>query len=319
MTRRIEPIDYDFDMGELKRSYGISAQWLAPLGLFRFSYAFPLDADDADLSGVWRQYRALPVLDRWCILGSGISVRRRAGNSDIWRRLPLNNSTLMKQEITMLQIRKWAVLVAMTGMLAMPQAVLAQAKPIKVGFVNVARLLAESPQANAANRALENEFAPRQRDLLAKQKAFKDRADKMQKDAAVMGADERRNAENELRRDERELARQLEELREDLNNRKNEELGKLRVNLLGEVESFARQGGYDLIVSDALVRESGHGRHGTGVAGLAESVRCSGAGQALSTGAQSGACRPAGCRGSVHGHDPGSAGGPLRLRAARRS
>ena len=153
----------------------------------------------------------------------------------------------------MLQIRKWAVLAAMTGMLALPQLVLAQAaKPLKLGFVNVARLLAESPQANAANRSLENEFAPRQRDLLAKQKAFKDRADKMQKDSAVMGADERRNAENDLRRDERDLARQLEELREDLNNRKNEELGKLRVNLLGEVESFARQGGYDMIISDAL-------------------------------------------------------------------
>jgi outer membrane protein insertion porin family len=42
-----QPIDYDFDLGELKRSYGIAAQWLAPLGLFRFSYAFPLDSDDA--------------------------------------------------------------------------------------------------------------------------------------------------------------------------------------------------------------------------------------------------------------------------------
>lgn len=42
-----QPIDYDFDLGELKRSYGISAQWLAPLGLFRFSYAFPLDADSS--------------------------------------------------------------------------------------------------------------------------------------------------------------------------------------------------------------------------------------------------------------------------------
>lgn len=159
----------------------------------------------------------------------------------------------LKQEITMLQIRKWAVLVAITGLLAVPQVVLAQAaKPLKVGFVNVARLLAESPQANAANRSLESEFAPRQRDLLAKQKAFKERAEKMQKDAAVMGADERRNAENDMRRDERDLTRQLDELREDLNNRKNEELGKLRVNLLGEVESFARQGGYDLIISDAL-------------------------------------------------------------------
>lgn len=41
------PIEYDFDSGELKQSFGIAAQWLAPLGMFRFSYAFPLNAEDA--------------------------------------------------------------------------------------------------------------------------------------------------------------------------------------------------------------------------------------------------------------------------------
>jgi len=40
------PIDYDFDVGSLKQSVGVSAEWLAPLGLFRFSYGFPLNADD---------------------------------------------------------------------------------------------------------------------------------------------------------------------------------------------------------------------------------------------------------------------------------
>jgi outer membrane protein len=144
-----------------------------------------------------------------------------------------------------------AGLVALAAVVV-PATAVAQAKDVKIAFVNVTRLLAESPQANAANRALENEFAPRQRDLLAKQNALKGRADKLNKDAAVMGAEERRNAENDLRRDEREFARLAEELREDLNVRKNEALGKLRVDLLTEVEKFARQGGYDLIVSDAL-------------------------------------------------------------------
>ena len=155
----------------------------------------------------------------------------------------------------MLHVKKWSSLFVLVTVaaLVMPAISLAQtAKPIKVGFVNVQRLLIESPQANAANRALEGEFAPRQRDLQSKQKAFKDRADKFQKDGAVMGADERRNTENELRKDERDLARQIEELREDLNNRKNEELGKLRIDVLREIESFAKQGGYDLIVSDGL-------------------------------------------------------------------
>jgi len=39
------PIDYKFDTGNLKQSVGLAAQWLAPLGLFRFSYALPLNND----------------------------------------------------------------------------------------------------------------------------------------------------------------------------------------------------------------------------------------------------------------------------------
>jgi outer membrane protein insertion porin family len=36
------PIDYGFDLGQLRVSAGVGVQWLAPLGLFRFSYAVPL-------------------------------------------------------------------------------------------------------------------------------------------------------------------------------------------------------------------------------------------------------------------------------------
>ena len=38
------PIDYHFSYNNLKKSVGLSVQWLAPLGLFRFSFAFPLNA-----------------------------------------------------------------------------------------------------------------------------------------------------------------------------------------------------------------------------------------------------------------------------------
>ena len=39
------PVKYDFDgFNSLKRSTGIAVQWLAPLGLFRFSYGIPLNA-----------------------------------------------------------------------------------------------------------------------------------------------------------------------------------------------------------------------------------------------------------------------------------
>ena len=42
------PVDYKFSYDELKRSAGISVQWLAPpLGMFRFSYGIPLNSERA--------------------------------------------------------------------------------------------------------------------------------------------------------------------------------------------------------------------------------------------------------------------------------
>jgi outer membrane protein insertion porin family len=37
------PVEYKADFDELRASVGIGVQWLAPLGLFRFSYAYPLN------------------------------------------------------------------------------------------------------------------------------------------------------------------------------------------------------------------------------------------------------------------------------------
>ncbi|MBF8292343.1 MAG: hypothetical protein HW392_1170 [Steroidobacteraceae bacterium] len=39
----VTPVDYKFDYNELKQSTGLAVQWLAPLGVFRFSYAIPLN------------------------------------------------------------------------------------------------------------------------------------------------------------------------------------------------------------------------------------------------------------------------------------
>ncbi len=44
----ITPVNYHFNYANLKRSTGIAVQWLAPLGLFRFSYGIPLNPYPGD-------------------------------------------------------------------------------------------------------------------------------------------------------------------------------------------------------------------------------------------------------------------------------
>lgn len=122
----------------------------------------------------------------------------------------------------------------------------------KIGVVNIARLLQEAPQAQAASQALENEFANRRRDLENQQKDLKAREDKLAKDGAVMAEAERRNAEKTLRDGQRELARKQNEFLEDLNVRRNEALGQLQRTVLQEVQTYAKGAALDVVVADAL-------------------------------------------------------------------
>ncbi|MBM5811866.1 MAG: outer membrane protein assembly factor BamA [Gammaproteobacteria bacterium] len=45
---RTTPVDYSFDYNELKQAVGVAVQWMAPLGIFRFSFAVPLNSSSGD-------------------------------------------------------------------------------------------------------------------------------------------------------------------------------------------------------------------------------------------------------------------------------
>jgi len=129
----------------------------------------------------------------------------------------------------------------------------AAAQELKIGVVNVPVLMDRSPQTKAAMDALQEEFAPRQREFMAKQKELEDLTAKIQKDVSVMGETERRNAEKNLRDLQRDVARIQQEFREDLELRQNEELGNLQRSLLKEVQDYAQAQGYDLVVGDGVL------------------------------------------------------------------
>lgn len=148
---------------------------------------------------------------------------------------------------------KLIVSVALVSAFAAP----ASAQQAKIGVVNIPALMERAPQTKAAMDALQEEFAPRQREFLAKQKELEDLTETAQKNVAVMGETERKNLEKDLRDLQREVSRLQTEFREDLNLRQNEELGILQRAILSEVQEYAAEEGYDLIVGDGVLYASG--------------------------------------------------------------
>jgi len=142
-----------------------------------------------------------------------------------------------------------ALLIAFSCVLAAPAA---QAQ-VKVGFVNVAKVLDEAPQAQDARARIEREFAPKDRELLAQQKEIRGLEDKLVRDADVMTEEQRIKLDQEIRALKRELRRSQDEFREDLNLRRSQELSKLQRDVIEVIQALAKDEKYDLIVSDGVI------------------------------------------------------------------
>jgi outer membrane protein len=142
-----------------------------------------------------------------------------------------------------------AGLILAVGMFA-AQAASAQ---VKVGFVNVAKVLELAPQAEAARNRIEREFAPKDRELLQQQKDVRSLEDRLVKNAAVLSEVERQRKETEIRAAKRDLRRAQDEFREDLNLRRSQELSKLQQKVTEVIQILAKAEKYDLIVSDGVI------------------------------------------------------------------
>ena len=124
---------------------------------------------------------------------------------------------------------------------------------IKMGYVNFQKLLEEAPQTKTAMQGLENEFAPRRRELLTMQNDLKARDEKLQKEGAVMAEADRAKTEKALRDEQREFSRKAGEYQDDASARRNEELGKVQRYLAQEVQGYASAQGFDLVLADGVL------------------------------------------------------------------
>src|SRR3569832_2728425 len=156
--------------------------------------------------------------------GSRDSLPRASRNN----RVPLCercDSIFAGESVDVMAKRLWVLL----GLLAMAPAFGAE---LKIGYVNAARLMDESPQAVEVAKRLKEEFSGKESELQAGQKKLKQMGEQIARDGAVMSEGERRKLERDMDALKRDLSRTAGEFREDLNLRRNEEVGKLLVFVL---------------------------------------------------------------------------------------
>ena len=127
---------------------------------------------------------------------------------------------------------------------------------LKVGFVQVDKILQEAPQTIESNKKLEKEFSSRTDKLKADVKALKERESSFSKDALTMKDSERGTKEKSLSQLRVDVQRIERELREDINIRRNEELGGLQEQINKAVTAVSKAEGYDLVLYNGVAYAS---------------------------------------------------------------
>ncbi|WP_411728568.1 OmpH family outer membrane protein [Methyloglobulus sp.] len=127
---------------------------------------------------------------------------------------------------------------------------------LKIGVVNIPAVLEKAPQAEKAKKRLEQEFKPRDNQLVAQQKEIQGMDEKLNKNSSVMSDSERNRLENDIQNKRRDAKRSQQEFSEDFNARRNDELGKLQRRIVEAIRAIAKDQEFDLILTDGVIYSS---------------------------------------------------------------
>jgi outer membrane protein len=129
---------------------------------------------------------------------------------------------------------------------------LALADATKFGFVNSDRIMRESAPAVRALKRIENDFSKRDQEL---QRLARD-LDALQKDLenenSKMSEAERQKKERSLSELNRDFQRKQREFREDLNQRRNDDMASIIERTNQAIKQIAERDKYDVILQDAV-------------------------------------------------------------------
>ncbi len=122
----------------------------------------------------------------------------------------------------------------------------------KIGFVNSDRVMREAAPAVRAQQRLEKEFEKRDQELQRLAKDLQSMQEELERNGTTMADGDRRTKERTLGELNRDFQRKQREFREDLNQRRNEELASVLDKANRTVKQIAENEGYDIIFQEAV-------------------------------------------------------------------
>lgn len=128
----------------------------------------------------------------------------------------------------------------------------AHAQETRIGFVSTERIFREANPAKAAQTKISQEFAKREKELQEISARLKATADKLDKDAAVITESDRIKRQRELSDLDKDFQRKQREFREDLNQRRNEELAIVLERTNKVIKQIAETEKYDIVFQEAV-------------------------------------------------------------------
>jgi outer membrane protein len=126
------------------------------------------------------------------------------------------------------------------------------AQEAKIGFVSTERIFREANPAKTASAKIEQEFSRRDKELQELGTRLKGLSDKLDKDTAVLSESDRIKRQRELADMDKEFQRKQREFREDLNQRRNEELATVLERTNRVIKQIAEAEKYDIVFQEAV-------------------------------------------------------------------
>jgi outer membrane protein len=146
-------------------------------------------------------------------------------------------------------MRTQALLLAAALAGALPPAA-AQEMAGKIAFVSTERVLRDSVPAVRAQRKLEAEFKKRDDELSRNAEQLKRMQEDLDKNSMTMSEGQRRTKEREFGELNRDFQRKQREFREDINQRRNEELAQVVEQANRVIRQIAEQEKFDIIFQE---------------------------------------------------------------------